>query len=95
MDNWEKLAATIYYVGAGAVLLATTLRFFYRWIVNYDSDRDLADELRNVHLPNIYFAIEQIAVALNITIQPAISPGYKPLVSRSQWIQSVLQHKKK
>ena len=74
MNDWIKMASAIYYTGVGAVLLGTTIRFLYRLVKGYDQDREFLDELKEVHLTNIYTALQQIAEKLNISLDLK-SPG--------------------
>jgi hypothetical protein len=68
MDNWIKIASAIYYTGVGAVLLGTSVRFLYRLVKGYDRDQEFLDELREIHLTNIYTALQKIAEKLNISL---------------------------
>jgi hypothetical protein len=68
MEKWSHIAATVYYTGVGAVLLGTAVRFLYRLIRGYDEDREFLDELKEVHLTNIYSALQQIAKKLDIDL---------------------------
>lgn len=69
MDNWIRLASAIYYTGVGAVLVGTAVRFFYRFIKGYDQDREFLEELKEVHLRNIYATLQQIARQLDIELE--------------------------
>ena len=68
MEEWIKLASAIYYTGVGAVLLGTTVRFLYRLVRGYDQDKDFLTEMKEVHLTNIYSALQKIANELDIRL---------------------------
>ena len=77
MEKWIQLASAIYYTGVGAVLLGTTVRFLYRLIRKHDKDQEFLDDIREVHLSNIYTALEQIAEHLDIRLNHK-TPGLIP-----------------
>lgn len=93
MEKWSQLAATIYYSGVGIVLVGTGIRFLWRFIYSYSKRDEFLDELKTVHLENIYNALAQIANELNVSLEMK-RPGYKtPL--KDLWTQYGLQHPKK
>jgi hypothetical protein len=87
MHGWVELSAAVYYTGAGAVLLVTSVRFLYKLIQRHNQDQQFIDDMRDVHLANIYNALEQIASAqgIDLAYNP---PGPKPLVTEGKWIKS-------
>lgn len=95
VDQWSKLAATIYYTGAGAVLLGTTIRFLYKLTKRLDDDSKLLKELEDVdvkaHLGNIYIALQTIAIELDVRLN-LNSPN---LQLEESWILSDSQTRKK
>lgn len=94
-EIWYRIAATVYYTGAGAVLLGTTIRFLYRLTKRLDDDsktlKDLQDVDVKAHLGNIYIALQTIANELNIRLN-LNSPG---LPLEDSWILSDSQTKRK
>lgn len=72
MTDWFQISQTIYYSGAGAVLFGTGVRFVYRFIYQFFNDRRennaFIAEMRNVHLKNIYNALDLISTELNIRL---------------------------
>ena len=67
-DFLFKWAQMIYYIGAGLVLIGTGLRFLWRFVKGFMDDRDFLNELREVHLTNIYEALKAIAHKLQIDL---------------------------
>lgn len=93
MEKWAQLAAAIYYTGVGVVLLGTGIRFLWRFIYSYNRRDEFLDELKTVHIENIYTALGQIANELNIQLELK-RPGSKT-PHKELWIPYALQHPKK
>lgn len=87
MDRFLQFASAIYYVGLGSVLFGTTLAVIYRFFRNQHLESDYINELREIHLPNIYNALEALATKLDVRLEMK-RPGEKPLGGNSEtkWI---------
>jgi hypothetical protein len=81
------MVPTFYYTGVGAVLLGSSVKFIYNTIQRHNKDKELLDDIRDVHLPNIYAALDQIAKGLGVELALK-APGPKPLVTEAKWIRS-------
>lgn len=66
--DFPRIASTVYYTGAGAVLLGTTIRFFYRLYRDRDRKDAFVEQMEETHLPYIYKALRLIARKLDIDI---------------------------
>jgi hypothetical protein len=71
LSDW---AQPIYYTGAGAVLFGTAIRFFFRMFRKFDRRDEFIERMQDVHLINIYAALEQIAQAQGIKIEYPFPP---------------------
>ena len=95
MDGLKDLSSTIYYLGMGAVLFGTSVRFLVRFIARRSKDAKVIQELEAVdvksHLGNIYIALQQIAQELNIQLH-LNTPNVQ---LEDEWILSELPMKKR
>lgn len=71
VSDWGQV---VYYTGAGAVLIGTAVRFFYRMFRKFDLRDEFIERMQDVHLINIYSALEQIAQAQGIKIKYPLPP---------------------
>lgn len=85
MEKWSQLAAAIYYSGVGLVLVGTGIRFIWKLVYRYSRRDEFLDELKTVHLENIYNALDQIANELNISLRVK-HPGTKTPPTKDLWI---------
>ena len=73
MEHFSQLASTVYYTGVGAVLLATTVRFLYRLIRDYDQDRKYLRQLQETEIPELKKTLVEIAKALDVNTKITLS----------------------
>lgn len=69
MEFWKQISALVYYTGAGLTLIGVAIRFLYRFFHKHDQNVAFLNELKEVHLVNIYSALEQIAEKLHINLK--------------------------
>jgi hypothetical protein len=69
MAHWLDYIQGFYYTGVGVVLLGTGIRYLHRMSKKRDESDVFLEELKDVHLKNIYTALEQIAEVLDIRLK--------------------------
>jgi hypothetical protein len=69
MAHWLDYIQGFYYTGVGVVLLGTGIRYLHRMFKKRDESDVFLEELKDVHLKNIYTALEQIAEVLDIRLK--------------------------
>lgn len=67
MVAWGTLAQNVYYIGVGCLLIATSIRFMYRFIRDIEKKHDFVDELQH-DFPKIKHALIRIGQKLNLDI---------------------------
>lgn len=77
-SSFEHGVSVAYYTGVGATLIGTFLSLIYRFFRSQHDETVFLNELKQVHLPNMYDALDQIAERLDIRLKLK-RPGDKPL----------------